>query len=185
MSGVRKTFCAIVVSGAGGFSRPRKYGICGCIPAVIRSVERSSARGTRDADGRRRWPFSSKNERNPSRISALVRIRAILGSRSALYARRVSRPRKRYRYRPWRLTPVVAVMLVAALAGAWIGARRPTATLTQAAGPEIAIASPARHTIAAKITAPERLLTADSLLPHSFSPGLVAKAAILVDATTG
>src|SRR6267142_3912309 len=73
MSGVRKHFCAVVVSGAGGGSRPRKYGICGCMPAVVKSVERSSARGTSDAEGRRRWPFSSKNERKPSRISLEVR----------------------------------------------------------------------------------------------------------------
>ena len=33
MSGVRKTFCDVVVSSAGGGSRPRKYGICGCMPA--------------------------------------------------------------------------------------------------------------------------------------------------------
>ncbi len=35
MSGVRKTFWHVVVSGAGGFSRPRKNGICGCIPADV------------------------------------------------------------------------------------------------------------------------------------------------------
>ena len=60
MSGVRRHFCAVVVSGAGGGSRPRKYGIWGCIPAELKSVERSSARGTSGADGSRRWPFSSK-----------------------------------------------------------------------------------------------------------------------------
>ena len=74
MSGVRKHFCTVVSSGAGGVSRPRKYGINGCIPAVVSSVERSSARGISDADGCRRWPFDSKNERKPSRISAVVRI---------------------------------------------------------------------------------------------------------------
>src|SRR5207248_521962 len=46
MSTVRKHFCAVVVSGAGGGSRPRKYGIWGCIPAVVSSVVWSSARGT-------------------------------------------------------------------------------------------------------------------------------------------
>jgi hypothetical protein len=75
MSGVRKTFWTVVVRSPGGCSRPRKYGICGCIPAVVRRVERSSARGTSDADGTRRCPFDSKNERNPSRISAVVCIR--------------------------------------------------------------------------------------------------------------
>ena len=63
MSTVRKTFCESVVVGAGGCSRPRKNGICGCMPAETSSVERSSARGISDADGRRRWPFSSKKER--------------------------------------------------------------------------------------------------------------------------
>ena len=70
------TSARVVVSGAGGGSRPRKNGICGCMPAVVSSVERSSARGISDADGRRRWPFSSKKERKPSRISADVRIGA-------------------------------------------------------------------------------------------------------------
>jgi hypothetical protein len=72
MSTVRKTFWAVVVVGAGGASRPRKNGICGCIPALVRSVEWSSARGIREADGQRRWPFSSKKERKPSRSYALV-----------------------------------------------------------------------------------------------------------------
>ncbi len=63
MSGVRKTFCEVVVVGAGGGSRPRKNGICGCIPALVSRVEWSPAGGIKDADGRRRWPFSSKNER--------------------------------------------------------------------------------------------------------------------------
>ena len=73
MSGVRKHFWRSSCSGAGGCSRPRKYGICGCIPAVVKSVERSSARGMSGDDGQRRWPFSSKKERKPSRISAVVR----------------------------------------------------------------------------------------------------------------
>jgi hypothetical protein len=42
------------------------------MPADVRSVERSSARGTSDAEGRRRCPFSSKNARKPSRNSAVV-----------------------------------------------------------------------------------------------------------------
>ena len=54
MSGVRKHFCAVVVSGAGGGSRPRKNGICGCIPAVVSRVEWSSARGTSEYDGQRK-----------------------------------------------------------------------------------------------------------------------------------
>jgi hypothetical protein len=39
MSGVRKHFCDVHVSSAGGASRPRKNGICGCIPAVVSRVE--------------------------------------------------------------------------------------------------------------------------------------------------
>src|SRR5262249_16138870 len=80
MSGVRKHFCTVVTSSAGGGSRPRKYGICGCIPADVSSVERSSARGISDADGRRRGSFDWKKERNPSRISADVCTPSILGA---------------------------------------------------------------------------------------------------------
>ena len=54
MSGVRNTFWQVVVSGAGGASRPRKNGICGCMPALVRSVEWSSARGISGAEGQRR-----------------------------------------------------------------------------------------------------------------------------------
>jgi hypothetical protein len=57
------------VRGAGGCSSPRKKGICGCIPALVRSVERSSARGTSGQEGKRTWPFDSKKERKPSRSS--------------------------------------------------------------------------------------------------------------------
>jgi hypothetical protein len=63
MSTVRKHFCAVVVSGAGGCSRPRKKGICGCIPAVVSSEELSSARGISGHEGSRLWPWDSKYER--------------------------------------------------------------------------------------------------------------------------
>ena len=69
MSGVRKHFCTVVRRGAGGCSRPRKYGISGCIPAVVSSVDRSSARGTRGVDGRYECPFDSKKARKPARSS--------------------------------------------------------------------------------------------------------------------
>ncbi len=72
MSCVRKDFCTVVSSGAGGCSRPRKNGINGCIPALISSVERSSARGIRGAEGRNLCPFDSKNARKPERNSADV-----------------------------------------------------------------------------------------------------------------
>ncbi len=60
MSGVRKHFCAVVNSRAGGSSRPRKYGISGCMPALVSSVERSNAGGTSEPDGCLLWPFDSK-----------------------------------------------------------------------------------------------------------------------------
>jgi len=44
------------------------------MPALVKRVEWSSARGTREADGTRKWPFSSKNARNASRNSGVVRI---------------------------------------------------------------------------------------------------------------
>src|SRR5262249_27754932 len=74
MSGVRKDFCTVVSSGAGGCSRPRKKGINGCIPAVVSRVERSSARGISEAEGLNLWPFDSKKARKPARSSAEVRI---------------------------------------------------------------------------------------------------------------
>src|ERR687887_13510 len=80
MSGVRNTFCTVVSSGAGGSWRPRKNGISGCIPAEISSVERSSGAGISEAEGRKTWPFDSKNARKPARSSAVVRTRLILGS---------------------------------------------------------------------------------------------------------
>src|SRR5919201_5305000 len=72
MSGVRKTFCTVVSNGAGGSSSPRKYGISGCIPAETSSVERSSARGISEAEGRNVWPLDSKKWRYPARSSAVV-----------------------------------------------------------------------------------------------------------------
>ena len=70
MSGVRKHFWTEVRRLEGGSSSPRKYGLNGCIPATVRSVEVSSGAGISDAEGTRRWPRSSKNERYASRISA-------------------------------------------------------------------------------------------------------------------
>src|SRR5256885_13576718 len=70
MSGVRKQRWLVVRRSAGGASRPRKYGLSGCIPAIVSSVEVSSGAGTSDADGRRTCPRSSKKRRNVSRISS-------------------------------------------------------------------------------------------------------------------
>src|SRR5919201_1975119 len=80
MSSVRKHFCTVVRSGAGGCSRPRKNGISGCIPAVVRSVERSSARGISEAEERNWWPFDSKKARNPARSSPDVCMASIVGA---------------------------------------------------------------------------------------------------------
>src|SRR6266851_6012669 len=46
----------------------------GCIPAVVSSVERSSARGTSGAEGLKTWPLDSKNARYAARSSPDVRI---------------------------------------------------------------------------------------------------------------
>jgi D-alanyl-D-alanine carboxypeptidase (penicillin-binding protein 5/6) len=97
----------------------------------------------------------------------------------------VPAPRKRYRYRLRRLTPVAAAVVVAALCGAWIGARQngpPTATIAVAQGPLGGVGDAATKVV----RAPERLLTADApLLEHRFAPRLLGKSAILVDAKTG
>src|SRR5437868_1904377 len=70
MSTVRKHFWHDVSRWLGGFSSPRKYGLNGCIPAVVSSTEGSYDDGTSDADGTRRWPRSSKNDKYFSRISS-------------------------------------------------------------------------------------------------------------------
>src|SRR5579862_5068257 len=182
MSGVRKHFCAVVVSLAGGGSMPRKNGICGCIPAVVNSVERSSARGISDAEGRLRCPFPSKNERKPSRISAAECTAGIVGSRSCFYSRRVRPRRPRYRYRFRRLGAVAPIVLAAAIAGAWVGTHRPQAATLSALSREplpgvdrTPVASPP----------PARLLFADHAVRHTFTPALTAASAIVVDAGTG
>jgi serine-type D-Ala-D-Ala carboxypeptidase (penicillin-binding protein 5/6) len=101
----------------------------------------------------------------------------------------VSSPRKRYRYRLVRLTPVLAVVLAAGIAGVWLGARHTSATVTQAVGSHAPIAVPVSHTVvpvAPRRVAPKRLLLrGGSLVRHRFAPALTAKAAILVDGSTG
>ena len=42
------------------------------MPAVVRSTDASNVAGTSEADGRRRWPRRSKNDRYVSRISSVV-----------------------------------------------------------------------------------------------------------------
>ena len=63
MSTVRNTFWHEVSRGLGGVSWPRKYGLNGCIPATVKSTERSLGGGTSDAEGTRTWPRSSKKRR--------------------------------------------------------------------------------------------------------------------------
>ncbi len=63
MSGVRKHFWHEARRLPGGVSSPRKYGLKGCIPAIVSRVEVSSGAGISDADGTRRCPRSSKNDR--------------------------------------------------------------------------------------------------------------------------
>ncbi len=63
MSVVRKQRWTSVTRGAGGFPWPRKYGLKGCIPAVVSSTEGSCTEGTSDAEGTILCPRSSKNER--------------------------------------------------------------------------------------------------------------------------
>src|SRR4029079_2825414 len=65
----------VVTLGAGGAFAPEKYGLSGCIPAEMKSVDGSSGGGIRGKDGKRRCSFDSKNERKPSRSSAVVRTR--------------------------------------------------------------------------------------------------------------
>src|SRR5215208_1852290 len=72
MSGVRNTFWASVRRWCGGCSRPRKYGLSGCIPAITSSVEVSLGGGISGNDGSRRWSRCSKKERNCSRISSVL-----------------------------------------------------------------------------------------------------------------
>src|SRR5688572_29374230 len=80
MSGVRKTFWQVTSRSCGGCSRPRKYGLSGCMPAIVSSVDVSLGGGTSDADGSLRWPLASKNSWNARRISSVVIGRCSLGA---------------------------------------------------------------------------------------------------------
>src|SRR5215208_353204 len=79
MSVVRKHFWQLVSRFAGGSSSPRKYGLNGCIPAVVRRTDGSYTEGTSDADGMRRCSRSSKKDRKRSRISEAFIARGSLG----------------------------------------------------------------------------------------------------------
>ena len=96
------------------------------------------------------------------------------------------RRRKRYRYRLRRLTPVGFLVLLAGLGGAWVGSHQASTPLASAAAPpRQAQAVHFAAKPAAVAVAPERLLTGGSLLHHTFTPKVLASAAILVDGKTG
>jgi D-alanyl-D-alanine carboxypeptidase (penicillin-binding protein 5/6) len=94
------------------------------------------------------------------------------------------RRRKRYRYKLRRLTPVGVAILLAGLGGAWVGSHQTSTSLASGAPPRQAqvVHFSAKPAAAA---APERLLVGGSLLHHTFSPKLLASAAVLVDGKTG
>jgi serine-type D-Ala-D-Ala carboxypeptidase (penicillin-binding protein 5/6) len=81
--------------------------------------------------------------------------------------------------------PVALLVLAAIVAGAWVGARRPAATVNAASSGPIVVDAPVVHTERAVPLAPEHLLSATDTVPHAFSPPLSAQAAIIVDAGTG
>ena len=76
-------------------------------------------------------------------------------------------------------------MIAAGLGGAWVGSHQSATPLASAAGPPpLRVAAPA-PAVPAVVAAPEHLLTGGSLLPHTFSPALLASSAVLIDADTG
>jgi D-alanyl-D-alanine carboxypeptidase len=93
--------------------------------------------------------------------------------------------RKRYRYRLRRLTPIGVAVLLAGLGGAWVGKHQTSTPLASVSAlPRKAqVVQFAAKPVAAVV--PERLLIGGSLLEHTFSPKLLASAAILVDGKTG
>jgi serine-type D-Ala-D-Ala carboxypeptidase (penicillin-binding protein 5/6) len=95
------------------------------------------------------------------------------------------RPRKRYRYRLRRLTPVALIVVAAGLGGAWIGSHRPATTVAVAAPRAPLVVHTPIERAPRRVAVPERLLVGGSLVRHRFTPSLVAAAAVLVDANTG
>ena len=65
--------------------------------------------------------------------------------------------------------PVVLLVLAAVVAGAWVGARRPSATVNAVGSGPLVIDPPAVHTERAVPLAPEHLLSGGNLVPHAFS----------------
>jgi len=98
-------------------------------------------------------------------------------------------PRKRYRYRLRRLTPVWVAIALAGLGGAWAGSHQSGTPIAAAASPEVPhyAQNPVVHLApkVAKKVAPERLLIGGTLVRHTFQPGILGESAVLVDAKTG
>ena len=95
------------------------------------------------------------------------------------------RRRPRYRYRLRRLTPVVVAAAVAGLGGAWAGHVQrsvPSTRIASSRGPAVVGLAPDVQKV---VRRRERLLTADAVLTHRFTPALLGKAAILVDGSDG
>jgi len=88
--------------------------------------------------------------------------------------------RRRYRYRFRRLIPVGVAVVLAAMGGAWFGARHATAPAAAAPTP-----TRAPRAVAVRVVAPERLVTGRPLLQDRLRRPLLAASAILVDADTG
>jgi D-alanyl-D-alanine carboxypeptidase len=82
--------------------------------------------------------------------------------------------------------PVGVAVILAGLGGAWFGSRQSSTPLASAAPTprqaQVVQFGPKQPVAAA---APERLLFGGSLLRHTFSPGLLASSAVLVDGKTG
>ena len=72
MSVERKHFWQVVRRWCGGFSCPRKYGLSGCMPAVVSSTDGSYVAGTSEPDGSRLWSRATKKSRKVLRISSEV-----------------------------------------------------------------------------------------------------------------
>src|SRR5579875_460027 len=72
MSTVRNVFWQSTTRGLGGRSWPSRYGLNGTIPAMVNRTDGSYSAGMSDAEGTRRWPSDSKNDRYVSRISSVL-----------------------------------------------------------------------------------------------------------------
>jgi serine-type D-Ala-D-Ala carboxypeptidase (penicillin-binding protein 5/6) len=95
------------------------------------------------------------------------------------------RRKKRYRYRLRRLTPVAVAVVFAGAGGAWVGAHQSSDPVPSIVASHVDAQVAAAAPKASAPKAPPRLLAGGSLVAHTFTPGLLGAAAILVDGTTG